>query len=837
MVLRKDRPPCGVENSSGTMSNEQPVTKRQRIENAGNAETEADAPPAISTVPSTSSVISPQDGTIIISKNNNNIDTDSSAQQNSSDETDNAAVSVKSLIIPSVASTTTDNSIQPSTQKVQNNNVDADLLAFQQNLLKQCLCGVSERTLKRPFQSHYNPTTNGLAKRIATLSEWPNNKLIQFLSNLQLLFDVYLKQNKTGSICSRIKDVCDALQLNEHNLINEIIDLSQNDNKYVQYLAGRVMSSFLVIAQYSQYCNDWLKKLVDNLFSFEVLDTSATQNITFSLDIFKRIVEWKDVDEHPLDDEMVDPADENEIPYVPPPIENNYFNFYNEYAEDTTPVTLQTNRSTNSRTVHATPSTSSQQFAPISPPSQSAHNHHHHQHTDNLCHMIHLTDYDTCDTTKLKCDTVKIIENKWPALLRNMNTLISSYRGGNEYDETLILTFLELWKSIISVQANLSVNDTHPFHAQLDNFEKHLSAHLPPTIYKQMLTLFNEALCYGSTLALQDIIPEDTCKLAHRIINHIKDDTLLNSVPVRSTENPVSLIAYVGRTMMPSTMPNRTFRYDGGDDHYHRNHHHHHNNEADNEENDSSDDTGSKLDTYGLAIDKTFLQKMVLLVLKSVAVMVREMRSDSSDSSIDSNDHEAYNDLILIETNIRIVLKKLHVFTKNKLQLFPDYHFSKMLVYLFDDQDDFLIEAMVCTLDVTAGFTIRTTAFTENPFAELIRLLNPVYTFLEFLFMTMKSVGLLLDLLVSNETCFLLYLLRFLKYIKNDWNMFDQYCQVFGNINGHVDVCDEVMTVLRDLRCKITRMVTSSTFPYDISPIVRLLETCENLHEGEYNLR
>lgn len=279
--------------------------------------------------------------------------------------------------------------------------------------------------------------------------------------------------------------------------------------------------------------------------------------------------------------------------------------------------------------------------------------------------MIHLTDYDTCDTSKLKCDTVKILENKWPALLRNINTLISSYRGGNEYDETLILTFLELWISIINAQANLPVSDTQPFHAQLDNFENYLSTHLPATIYKQMLTLFCEALCYSSALAMQDIIPDETCNLAHRIIKHIKDDTLLNSVPVRTQENPVSLIGYVGRTMMPSTMP------------YHRDHHDHHNNEVG--EDDSSNDTG-KFDSFGSEIDKTYLQLMVLLVLKSVAVTVREMRSDSSDSSIDSNDHQAYSDLILIERNIRIVLKKVDVFTKNKLHLFPDNHFNKMLV-------------------------------------------------------------------------------------------------------------------------------------------------------------
>lgn len=809
MVLRKDRPPCGVEQNSQTMSssgsssnsnnstNEQPVTKRQRLLN-GNVDTEAAAaqPPDLSTVPSTSTTTTTGAATSTSNtsgnaQNNNNKNGDASS---ASDEPDNvqtlSAAAASERILELTAAKDT---------------VDADLLAFQQNLLKQCLCGVSEQTLKRPFQSHYTIGPNG-QQRIATLSEWPAAKLRQFLSNLQLLFDVYIKQDRAGSMCGSIKDICD-VQLIEHNLITEIIDLSDYNNKYVQYLAGRVMSTFLVIAQYSPYANDWLKRLVDNLFSFDVLNTNATRKITFSLEIFKRIVEWNDEIEHPLDEDEEQGDDGGGIDHSSsyaqhhqPPIENNYFHFYADYE-----VNGGSNGGGSSGVIpemQRTHSTSSSSQVVSNRTSSSS---------DSMCHLMR-SDYDSCNTRKLKCDTVKIIENKWPALLRNMNILIASYRGGGQYNETMILTFLDLWKSIISVPNNLSVNDTHPFHAQLDHFEElHLNAQLPPTVYKQMLTLFNEALCYGSTLSLQDIIPDETCNLAHRIIKHIKDDTangLLQSVPVRLTENPVGLIGYAGRSIAassssPPPLPSADSSY------YY------------------CEDTD--------AMDKTYLQKMVLLVLKSVAVTVREMRSDSSDSSIDSSDYQVYSDWIVIETNIRNVLKKLDVYTKNKLQLHPEHHFSKMLVYLFDDQDDYLIEAMVCTLDVTAGFTIRTaTAFSaENPFGELIRLLNPVYTFLEFLNMISKSWALLLDLLVSNETCFLLYLLRFLKYVTKDWDQFVDSCTEFGVIVGHADVGAEVMRVLRELRREITKMVTSEKgFPYDISPIVRLLETCENLHDG-----
>ena len=225
-----------------------------------------------------------------------------------------------------------------------------------------------------------------------------------------------------------------------------------------------------------------------------------------------------------------------------------------------------------------------------------------------------------------------------------------------------------------------------------------------------------------------------------------------------------------------------------------------------------------------LGMDKTLLQKMVLLVLKSVAVTVKEIRSDSSDSSIDSSDYEAFQDMVLIERSIRDVMKKLESFMKNTLEFHPESHFSKILIHLFEDQDDYLIEAMVCTLDVTVGISFR-----NNAFPELVNMLSPVLTFLEFLRTISNSADLLLDLLVSNETCFLLYLLRFLKYVRFNWSLFTASCR---NSDTGVNCLDDTMSVLIRLRLQISRLVSRSLYPYDISPVLRLLESCESMYEG-----
>lgn len=798
-------------------SNEQPVTKRQRIDGLNVSFPSSDKLVVLpvsqgTTVVPVSTSTSPSQPPQ--ADNNNTLAVDETdrvlhhSRQQSLLDTSNTSLTPTSPEFHLKSSSTTyasssSNSSLASFPDLERavsheNLVDIEIMQFQNSLTKQCLCGVSERVLRRPFESHYVYQTTTAStmrhdrtsmRRIAPLSEWPTPKLVHLLSNLQLVFDVYLKQNTKGQICCRIMDVCDALIRNEQNLIDEIIDLCDYDNNFVQFLAGRVLSSFLIIAKDTMTHDNWMKKLIDNLFSFEHINYASARKINFSLDIIKRIVEWKDVEVHPLDEDgLAEDEDEDggssRLPL--PPLENNYFAaFYNEE--------MVRNSGGSQREAHQ----QNQQPQP---------------HVPGQCEIIHLTDSESFDTSNLKCIAIKNLENKWPALVKNMSTLILSNRN-TTFAENCVLTFLNLWESIISVHTNLSIVETLPFYAQLDKFEMLLlNDHLPCTIYKQMLTLFNEALCYGSTLALQDMLPEETCNLAHQIVRHVKDHRILDGLPRVRPENEVSFIGNRGETV---TYERTSFT------------------EAEVARTSSGGSSvgGSSAGTVvghglddSLGMDKTLLQKMVLLVLKSVAVTVKEIRSDSSDSSIDSSDYEAFQDMVLIERSIRDVLKKLENFMKNTLEFHPESHFSKILIHLFEDQDDYLIEAMVCTLDVTVGISFR-----NNAFPELVAMLSPVLTFLEFLRTISNSADLLLDLLVSNETCFLLYLLRFLKYVRFNWSLFTASCR---NSDTGVNCLDDTMSVLIRLRLQISRLVSRSLYPYDISPVLRLLESCEGMYEG-----
>lgn len=579
---------------------------------------------------------------------------------------------------------------------------------FQLHLIQQCLCTVSEESLRRPFEGQKINDSTG--PRTAMLSEWSGEKVLQFLSNLQLLFDVYLKQDNKGYICPRIVNICDTIIRNEYNLIEQIISLCELRNKYVNYLAARVLSSFLIIAK-TDINNEWLETIV-NFLTVENIDYFK---MNFALEIVKRVVEWKDVEIHVLEDAGGEMA-------------------------------------TTSSSIPAT-----------------------------NCKLMPC-DPENFDTSGIKNLVIKSLESKWPELIQRVQSLILT--STSMQAETCILTFLMLWESTISVKANLSITDTKPFYAHLEKFVVMLTSNLPTIIWKQLLSLFNEVLCYGSTLALQDMLPDDACQLAHLIVRYVKDFRLLDSLPYRRDEG-FTVNSFVGTIVSTSSAQSN--------------------------------------------VDKTLLQKMVLLVLKSVAITIKETRSDSSDSSVGSDDYDFYQDMQLIERSIRDVLKKVDVFLKNSMDFHPETPFCKILIHLFSDQDDYMIESMVCTLDITIGISYRNAVFPD-----LITMLNPIHSFIEFLRIVSHDSDVLLDYLVSNETCFLLYLLRFLKYTRRNWSKFLSSCGEGSSSRGNE--LDDTMTVLIRLKMQIKRLVSKNLFPYNINPVLKLLDNCERLYEGnEYD--
>ncbi|KAJ4436300.1 hypothetical protein ANN_18931 [Periplaneta americana] len=545
-------------------------------------------------------------------------------------------------------------------------DVDQELLMIQQHLLNQCLCPVSESSLWKPFQGVRLVSDGQGDYHIPILAEWSRDRILMFVSTLQLLCEVAIKQNAKGLMCTRIGEVCDALVRNDYGLIEQLIEFSSHSDPFICFTASRALSAFLIVSK-SHVNPSWLESLTEN-----ALVTTHPQKISFSLEVIKHVVEWKELDTHPLEDGGADEG---------PP--------------------------------HA-------------------------------CAVVSLADPDGLDTSHVKCLCIKALEAKWPALVKKLDGLIGSYSAEHE---STIVTFLGLWEAIISVKANLSVVDTKPFYAHLDGFVVLLNSAVPPGIWKHLLGLFNEVLCYGSTLALQDVLAEEPCALAHLVVRSVKDWHLLDTLPYRGGSG----------------------RFGGG----------------------SGDG------------DRPLLQKTALLVLKSL------LGSEADDADAD---------MAVIERSIREVLRQLDNCVKTLLPFHPETPPAQWVVQLFADQDDALIEGMVCCLDVAVGLFYRSAAVQPD----LRHRLSPAATFVEFLRAVSHDPDVLLDLLVSNETCFLLYLLRLLKFVRRNWAEFVACC-------GRE--LDGTMSVLIRLRLAIDRLVSKALFPYNINPVLRLLERCEQMYE------
>lgn len=697
-----------------------------------------------------------------------------------------------------------------------------ELRILQENLVGQCLCPVEELRVSQMFDRRLN------------IVSWPLTCSLTYLSTMQLMFDIYLKQNNTGTICSKLMQACDMLVRNRHDWITEVVELADHKSKFVTFVASRVLASFLIVAK-DTVDENWLQQIAENIYLFDRINRITVQKINFSLDIIKRIVEWKDVEQHPLEDSnyinsvgnmhvQEDNPFRSSVGYSNtsqvPSSSSHGDNLHNEFSNLQThsaPSTSSGEKPTESKSVtfklhepvlkfpmDQQVSEVEQPESPEPPASRME------RVNENGCITVILTDSESFDTSHIKCLTIKTLEHHWPILVKNMKLLLLRYLNLANA-ENCILTFFSLWENIISVKANLSVIDTKPFYADLQGFVDLLrNTVLPAMVYTHLLSLFNEVLCYGSTLALQDILPEEICCLAHSIVRFVKDFRLLNDVRIRNSRSGFSFLGNectvlrdytLGAAVTPMSSSIQLVDQSYGDD-----------------DNEDSMQASSE-------VDKTMLQRMSLLVLKSIAVTVKEMRCDSSDSSIDSSDYNAIQDMQIVERSIRDVLKKLDVFIRNTMEFHPETPFTKMLIHLFSEQDDYLIESMVCTLDITVGIVYR-----NSVYPDLITMLNPIASFIEFLKVVSHDSDVLLDYLVSNETCFLLYLLRFLKYVRRNWPKFIETCQHTDSAGSRG--LDDTMSVLIRLRLQISRLVSRSLFPYNISPVLRLLEVCESLYEG-----
>ncbi|KAK6180388.1 hypothetical protein SNE40_012553 [Patella caerulea] len=88
------------------------------------------------------------------------------------------------------------------------------------------------------------------------------------------------------------------------------------------------------------------------------------------------------------------------------------------------------------------------------------------------------------------------------------------------------------------------------------------------------------------------------------------------------------------------------------------------------------------------------------------------------------------------------------------------------LPLVLEDQDDAYIECLLCLLDLDISL------YKRNPELRILKSIDPYPIFLQLLETTNYDHSVVIDWLVSPETCFLLYFFRFLKTVVGNWWQF-----------------------------------------------------------------
>ncbi|KFQ15271.1 Protein Lines [Leptosomus discolor] len=183
-------------------------------------------------------------------------------------------------------------------------------------------------------------------------------------------------------------------------------------------------------------------------------------------------------------------------------------------------------------------------------------------------------------------------------------------------------------------------------------------------------------------------------------------------------------------------------------------------------------------DTQG-GSDQTVLRALSLVVLKAL-----EFKFQSSATEAEIKDFQSSMSQLLI-------FWRSHV--KPSQQSHPVVHHCEWLSLIFIEQDDDMWEAAKALLLIYLKFDRLRHDAADNlsqkeeetwNFLTHASGYNPHCIFLFFLEKIAFDSTVLLDFLISSETCFLEYLVRFLKLLRKDWHQFVDVCNHFDTKHG-----------------------------------------------------
>ncbi|NXY71645.1 LINES protein, partial [Glareola pratincola] len=179
-------------------------------------------------------------------------------------------------------------------------------------------------------------------------------------------------------------------------------------------------------------------------------------------------------------------------------------------------------------------------------------------------------------------------------------------------------------------------------------------------------------------------------------------------------------------------------------------------------------------DTQG-GSDQTVLRALSLAVLKALEF---KFQNSATEAEIKGDFQSSMSQLL--------IFWKSHL--KSSPQCHPVVHHCEWLSLIFIEQDDDMWEAAKALLLIYLKFhrlwhdgTDTLSQKEEETWNSLTHAsgYNPHCIFLFFLEKIAFDSTVLLDFLISSETCFLEYLVRYLKLLRKDWHQFVDICNLF----------------------------------------------------------
>ena len=171
-----------------------------------------------------------------------------------------------------------------------------------------------------------------------------------------------------------------------------------------------------------------------------------------------------------------------------------------------------------------------------------------------------------------------------------------------------------------------------------------------------------------------------------------------------------------------------------------------------------------------------------------------------------------------------------HVESFHPLASLSDVNVRREFVTLISHQDDVFVNTLADLQVIHAEFL---KVIHPSPWIQfVIQEFDSIDLFLDFLRVVGYDHLVLLDLLMSNETEFLSYLLSLLKHVAAHWPAFIRSCKTAGAEHGS-DVLELSGSCLVNMAELIESLNKENMFPYNAQPLIRRLHTVISLAKAE----